>query len=73
MRNMRNFKHCRANISYLVYETLDLLIKCDICLTNLHGKIKKISKTLDFMAKIGYNIKEHKKRRRVGANPTLQS
>ena len=25
------------------------------------GKIKKISKTLDFMAKIGYNIKEHKK------------
>jgi len=37
------------------------------------GKIKKISKTLDFMAKIGYNIKEHKKRRRVGANPTLQS
>ena len=26
----------RANISYLVYEILDLLIKCDICLTNLH-------------------------------------
>ena len=35
---MRNFKHCRANISYLVYETLDLSIKCDICLTNLHNK-----------------------------------
>ena len=28
------------------------------------GKIKKISKTLDFMAKIGYNIKEHKKRQK---------
>ena len=26
--------------------------------------MKKISKTLDFMAKIGYNIKEHKKRQK---------
>ena len=31
------------------------------CNMSLLVKIKKISKTLDFMAKIGYNIKEHKK------------
>ena len=32
---------------------------------------KKIQKNLAIMAKIGYNIKEHKTSRRVGTNPTL--
>lgn len=37
MKNTRNFRHCRANISYLVHKTLYLSIKCDICLTNLQN------------------------------------
>lgn len=42
-------------MSQKVYETLYLLIKCDVCLTNLQEYMEQNNKSFDFLCKQCYN------------------